>query len=141
MMTEQPTPTPAFAVNMRVMARCEPGRGFGRVAQVGPGPDVYVRWDTQPDAARPEPWHVDGLVPIEEGELMQREGAMIEQKCESCEAQSATTRSANPDWGGYALCADCAAEYDNRARLLAEEHRAHTYPVRQCPGCDRDYPA
>lgn len=38
--------------------------------------------------------------------------------CESCLAHGtrirATTRSVNPEWSGYALCAICAAEYDSR---------------------------
>ena len=42
-----------------------------------------------------------------------------EQKdCESClvagEHTPATTRSINPDFSGYDLCAQCAAEYDSR---------------------------
>jgi len=39
--------------------------------------------------------------------------------CASCDAAGldveATTASVNPDWSGYALCAECAAEYDARS--------------------------
>ena len=39
--------------------------------------------------------------------------------CASCAvagiAAPATTSSSNPEWSGYALCADCAAEYDARS--------------------------
>ena len=38
--------------------------------------------------------------------------------CESClvagEHTPATTHSKNPDWSGYDLCEECAAEYDRR---------------------------
>lgn len=34
--------------------------------------------------------------------------------CESCHERPATTHSTNPDWRGYELCAECAAEYDKR---------------------------
>ena len=38
--------------------------------------------------------------------------------CESCDAagikREATTHSTNPDWSGYDLCTECAAEYDRR---------------------------
>lgn len=37
--------------------------------------------------------------------------------CESCHEKPATTHSTNPDWSGYDLCAECAAEYDKRARI------------------------
>lgn len=42
---------------------------------------------------------------------------MIE--CESCaeggiHGVPATTHSKNPDYSGYNLCAECAAEYDSR---------------------------
>jgi len=40
--------------------------------------------------------------------------------CASCDAAGldteATTTSALPDWSGYDLCAECAAEYDARPR-------------------------
>ncbi len=39
-------------------------------------------------------------------------------ECESClensEHKPATTKSVNPEFSGYALCAECAAEYDSR---------------------------
>ena len=40
-------------------------------------------------------------------------------RCESCavagrEVAAATTHSVNPDFSGYNLCAECAAEYDGR---------------------------
>ena len=38
--------------------------------------------------------------------------------CESCrvigEWTEATTKSSNPDWSGYNLCEECAAEYNQR---------------------------
>lgn len=43
--------------------------------------------------------------------------------CESCLAsdprveREATTRSTNPDWAGYPLCDECAAEYNSRPPL------------------------
>lgn len=43
---------------------------------------------------------------------------MKNEKCESClvagEHVPATTRSVNPDYAGYVLCQECAAEYDSR---------------------------
>ena len=42
----------------------------------------------------------------------------IVNECESClvagEHTPATTRSINPEFAGYDLCAECAAEYDKR---------------------------
>ncbi len=44
---------------------------------------------------------------------------MEQGNCESCaengESTPATTRSTNPEWSGYELCAECAAEYNQRA--------------------------
>ena len=45
-------------------------------------------------------------------------------ECESCAASGqygipATTRSANPDYAGYNLCAECAAEYNSRIGTVA----------------------
>ena len=44
--------------------------------------------------------------------------------CDSClesgQETEATTKSVNPDFSGYDLCDDCAAEYDSRVK--AEEH-------------------
>lgn len=44
--------------------------------------------------------------------------------CESCAETGiqtvATTKSINPDFAGYALCEDCAAEYDSRIPQSAE---------------------
>jgi len=41
--------------------------------------------------------------------------------CESCLVggieREATTHSKNPDWSGYELCEECAAEYDSREPL------------------------
>lgn len=37
-----------------------------------------------------------------------------ESHLEAGERVPATTRSTNPDWSGYQLCAECAAEYDSR---------------------------
>ena len=48
-----------------------------------------------------------------------------EKLCESClvagEKVPATTRSTNPDWIGYDLCAKCAEEYDSRLPVEATE--------------------
>ena len=43
-------------------------------------------------------------------------------ECDLCAAVGqhdvpATTRSRNPDWSGYRLCAECAREYDSREGL------------------------
>ena len=45
-----------------------------------------------------------------------REGIMDRKQilCESCNEEEGTTRSANPGFSGYVLCAECAAEYDSR---------------------------
>jgi hypothetical protein len=60
------------------------------------------------------------------------EGAL----CESCEEGAimrlATTKSRNPEFGGYALCAECAAEYDSRmepepAKPIIHEVVGHCY--------------
>ena len=44
--------------------------------------------------------------------------------CQSCDVagikREATTHSTNPDWSGYDLCEECAAEYDKRPSL---DHR------------------
>lgn len=46
-------------------------------------------------------------------------------ECESClvagEHTPATTRSINPEFSGYALCAQCANEYDSRMKNSAIE--------------------
>ncbi len=46
--------------------------------------------------------------------------------CESCLATGvktpATTRSVNPEFSGYELCEECAAEYDSR---LQEDYEGH----------------
>lgn len=53
---------------------------------------------------------------------------MTQPMCESClvagEHVPATTRSANPDWSGYALCEECAAEYNQRAPLQPRQGEA-----------------
>ena len=44
--------------------------------------------------------------------------------CESCAVagikREATTHSKNPDWSGYDLCNECAAEYDKRPVIGGE---------------------
>ena len=32
----------------------------------------------------------------------------------------ATTKSVNPDWSGYEMCQECAAEYDSRKPLICD---------------------
>ena len=48
--------------------------------------------------------------------------------CESCRATGretpATTRSSNPDWSGYVLCAECADEYNARKTIAPKEPRS-----------------
>ena len=50
----------------------------------------------------------------------------IEQSCESCAAtgreRPATTRTINPDYSRYELCAECAEEYDERHKLSIKAH-------------------
>ena len=62
-------------------------------------------WHLAPD---PEFWTAA------EAQRLKRAGA----ECESCLASGdhrpATTHSRNPNFAGYALCAECAAEYDSR---------------------------
>ncbi len=47
------------------------------------------------------------------------ETAANNNECPSCAVAGihtpATTRSNNPDFAGYELCEECAAEYDSRA--------------------------
>lgn len=49
---------------------------------------------------------------------------MTEKLCESCLQTGiqtpATTHSVNPDWSGYDLCEECAAEYDSRRPTATE---------------------
>lgn len=48
--------------------------------------------------------------------------------CESCAVDGrtvpATTRSINPEYSGYVLCEECAAEYDSRIPAQARDIRA-----------------
>jgi hypothetical protein len=52
---------------------------------------------------------------------------MKNEKCESClvagEHVPATTRSVNPDYAGYVLCQECAAEYDSRWLANTGSHK------------------
>jgi len=49
--------------------------------------------------------------------------------CASCAAAGldtdATTTSAHPDWAGYDLCLECAAEYDARPPVESGRRPAH----------------
>lgn len=74
-------------------------------------------------------------------------------ECESCLVAGihtpATTHSRNPDYSGYDLCAECAAEYDSRTlparpkRLCLRCGHAWTprsaEPPARCPECDSPY--
>lgn len=53
--------------------------------------------------------------------------------CESCNEQEATTKSTNPDWSGYALCDECAAEYDARPPVGIVQPMRERIMI--CPHC------
>ena len=40
--------------------------------------------------------------------------------CESCGVKPATGQCKNPDFSGYYLCDECAAEYDSRPHGIIE---------------------
>jgi hypothetical protein len=58
-------------------------------------------------------------------------------ECESCleggQHTPATTRSTNPDYAGYALCHECADEYDRRTAKRGERTMA------TCPRCNATF--
>ena len=63
--------------------------------------------------------------------------SMSQRECESCLEgglhTAATTQSTHPDWSGYALCADCAAEYDARPRPDDTEEDLRTRRPQRLP--------
>ena len=67
--------------------------------------------------------------------------------CESCAETDivtpATTRSTNQDWNGYALCQECADEYDSRPGGTMSElsPTLQTLKARTCPKCDHEFPS
>lgn len=59
--------------------------------------------------------------------------------CESCNEHYATTRSTNPDWSGYNLCAECAAEYDARPPVGIVQAVRERVEYRVSDGVESEY--
>jgi len=111
--------------------------------------DVLLAWHNEAMADRDDLWAIGGahgwdawdaaaLAPSTKrsgGTAMRLTAPLL---CESCAEDGfdnlATTRSTNPDWAGYDLCDDCAADYDERRPIYEVSTVGTRYPLAEIGG-------
>jgi hypothetical protein len=87
-----------------------------------------------------------GVVRMALSALARQEGISMDSsivECESCAHSGqygvpATTHSINPNWSGYNLCDECAAEYDSR--MPEPLFSGDDEPTIECAYCGREVP-